>query len=317
MARSEELARQSRRLERLDAACLSGEDANHLVDDMNAATVRPAAPREAEVTPRKLSIEFPDQIPKYWYHERPFMTQMLNTYTLLVPDNENYYIRQLRRCMDELDDPRQREELLRFFRQEGQHGIGHKAFWRNLDAQGVQYQGFLSAVSWFLYRFLEPILPRAAHLASIACLEHINAYLGNLYLSGKLLADADPRMRTLFEWHFAEEIEHKAVAFDVYQSTVGSYLMRLVGAGLVFPLFYLVNTAGTFYLLAQDRKALSRATWRDLGRFLFTDGALRHMLRHVFEYLRPGFHPWQTQDYALADEFFRRAAAESSLTPAA
>lgn len=243
------------------------------------------------------------------------MTHMLNTYTLLVPDNETYYIRQLSQCLDMVEDPEQKKQLLRFFRQEGQHGIGHKAFWQNLEAQGLKYQGFVNGVGWFLYRFLEPILPKSLHLANIACIEHINAYLGNFYLSRNLLEETDDRMRLLFEWHFSEEIEHKAVSFDAYQSIVGSYIVRVVGAFLVLPLFYILNTIGTFYLLGQDGRLFTWSTWRDFGLFLFKDGALLHTLRHVGRYLKPSFHPWQTQDYALAVEFFERNDSMSNIQP--
>lgn len=268
-----------------------------------------------KVTPRKLDVDFPHGIPRYWCNDSPFMTHMLNTYTLLVPDNETYYIRQLNRCMDEIEDVEQKKELLHFFRQEGQHGIGHKAFWQNLEAQGIRYKGFVNAVGWFLYKFLEPILPRSVHLANIACIEHVNAYIGNFYLSHDLLAESEQRMRLLFDWHFAEEIEHKAVAFDAYQTVSGSYLVRVTGALLVFPLFYFLNTLGTFYLLAQDRKLFVWATWRDFGRFLFKQGALLHTLRHMGKYLKPGFHPWQTQDYELATSFFQREDSKSSIHP--
>lgn len=267
------------------------------------------------VTPRRLDVSFPDSTPRYWFKGSPFLTHMMNVYTLLVPDNESYYIRQLKRCLGEIEDPTLKQELLRFFRQEGQHGIGHKAFWRNLEQQGIRYQGFVNSVGWFSYRFLEPLLPRAVHLSNIACIEHINAYLGQLFLARRLLEGADERMQLLFEWHFAEEIEHKAIAFDVYQAVSGSYLIRILGAILVFPLFYLINTLGIFYFLGRDGRLFAWDTWRDFGRYLFQDGALVHTLRSIGLYLLPGFHPWNTQDYGLARTFFERAETKLSIHP--
>ena len=37
-----------------------------------------------------------------------------------------------------------------------------------------------------------------------------------------------PAVRELFAWHLMEEIEHRTVAFDVYEHVVGGYLYRLV-----------------------------------------------------------------------------------------
>ena len=232
------------------------------------------------------------------------MTHILNTYTLLFPDNDNYYIRHLSKCIDQITDDKLVENLQRFCRQEAQHGKGHRAYWDNLDAQGIKYRGFVEMVGWFNYKLLEPIIPKAIHLANIACIEHINAYIGGLFLKQNLLADSDPKMKVLFNWHFAEEIEHKSVAFDVYEHLYGSYTLRLFGALLVFPLFYTINTIGTLYLLWQDKRFFCLSTWRDYARFLFKDGAIWHTLRSIFAYLKPGFNPSQVDDYALADRFF-------------
>ena len=47
-----------------------------------------------------------------------------------------------------------------------------------------------------------------------------------------MLDAADPAMQQLLAWHAAEEIEHKAVAFDVLQQIDPSYALRI--AGLVY-----------------------------------------------------------------------------------
>ena len=87
-------------------------------------------------------------------------------------------------------------------------------------------------------------------------------------------------MRLLFNWYFAEEIEHKSVAFEVYEDLYGSYLLRVTGALLVVPLFYMINTGGTLYLLWQDKRLFHLKTWRDYYNFLFKEGAGVHTLRN-------------------------------------
>ena len=119
-----------------------------------------------------------------------------------------------------------------------------------------------------------------------------------------MLEDSNPKMKLLFNWHFAEEIEHKSVAFEVYEDLYGSYLLRITGALLVVPLFYTINTFGTLYLLWQDKRLFRLNTWRDYCTFLFKGGALAHTLRNLIAYLSPGFNPSQQNDYALAENFF-------------
>ena len=259
------------------------------------------------IVARKLELDLDRPVPRHWCNDSAFMTHMLNIYTLLVPDNENYYIRQLRSCSDDISDPALAASLHVFCRQEAQHGIGHKAYWHKLDELGLKHRAFVSAIGWFNYRFLEPILPRAMHLAIIACIEHVNAYLGSFYLKRDLLEKSDPTMKLLFYWHFAEEIEHKSVAFDVYQHLYGSYLLRLLAATLIFPMFYTVNTVGTFYLVWQDGEFLRKSTWVDFYCFLFKQGALRQAFRKITDFLNPRFHPANTNETALVRDFFADA----------
>ena len=42
--------------------------------------------------------------------------------------------------------------------------------------------------------------------------------------AGELFAGADPVATTLFLWHLSEEVEHKSMAFDVYEEIDGSKL---------------------------------------------------------------------------------------------
>jgi predicted metal-dependent hydrolase len=72
---------------------------------------------------------------------------------------------------------------------------------------------------------------------------------------------------------------------------------------LVFPLFYMINTAGTFYLLWQDRRLFRLDTWQDYYRFLFHRGAFLYTLQSIVSYLKPGFHPSREGGMSLAAAF--------------
>ena len=276
--------------------------AGQLVPTAKHSRPKPAA--DVAVTPRHAAWEFPSDVPRYWFDGSPALTRTLDVYTLLIPDNERYYIRLLKRCVDRIDDPAQKEELAAFFRQEALHGHAHNAYWENLQQGGIRTERFTRVVDTFLYRIVEPILPQRLHLANIAAIEHVNAYFGHIFLDRQLLRDADPRMRRLFEWHFAEEIEHKAVAFDALDAVCPGYLTRLAGAALTFPLFYAILSAGTAWMLASQGELLRRRTLRDLYGFWIRDGVLRDSLRYIGRYLRPSFHPWDEDDYPLARNFF-------------
>ena len=50
--------------------------------------------------------------------------------------------------------------------------------------------------------------------------------LGQLRELGRQHPKTDKRFAALFEWHMAEEVEHRNVAYDIYQHLYGDYLYR-------------------------------------------------------------------------------------------
>ncbi|HJR73382.1 MAG TPA: metal-dependent hydrolase [Luteimonas sp.] len=263
--------------------------------------------KSAPLQPRRFLPAFDNGTPRHWCGDDPALTHILNAYTLLVPGNEGYFIRALKRCLPLLDDPSDREMARLFMRQEGQHGAGHHRYWAVLKAQGYRIAGFQSTVDGLLYKIMEPLTPFKLRLSMVACVEHVNAYIGHEFLRQRILADAVPELRALFEWHFAEEIEHKHVAYEVLRQVAPAYPLRLLGAMMVLPMFYALSTAGMLWLSAQDGSLFKARTWRGLGRHLF--GRHRMAARtcgHIAAYLRPGFDPWQLQDRPLANEVVER-----------
>lgn len=256
---------------------------------------------EDTLVPRRFAAELNLDIPRGWLPDNPVVSSFLNAYTVLVPANESFYIRTLRQCMPRIHAPVLLAASAGFIHQEAQHGVAHKRYWLNLDAQGYRFRGFERSVEKLTFRIIERTLPLSLRMALVSCVEHINAYMAHEFLSQEILAAADPRMRALMEWHFAEEIEHKSVSFEVLQAVAPSYAVRLIGFLLTAPLFYLVLGIGTANLLLQDRLLARPATWRQLWLHL---GPGHHMLvrslRHLLRYLRPRFHPDQLDDRHLA-----------------
>src|SRR3546814_7851182 len=76
-------------------------------------------------------------------------------------------------------------------------------------------------------------------VATTAAAEHFTASLAGYVLEDNTWADTDvdPEMAQLFLWHAAEEIEHRHVAYDVYQHIGGGYVRRVAAmvplAGLI------------------------------------------------------------------------------------
>lgn len=272
----------------------------------------------AELAVRRFTAPLSHGIPRDWLPRLSAVAALLNTYTVLVPANEAFYIRTINACLARMPDPALRAAALAFIHQEAEHGAAHKRFWRNLEQHGYRFRGFERLVDRLTFRVMERIAPLSLRLSMVACVEHINAFLAYEFLSQDILADAHPEVRALMEWHFAEEIEHRHVSFEVLRAVAPAYGMRLLGLAAAAPLFYLVMNLGMLRFLSQDRHLLQGSTWRQLWHHLGSGHRMfPRTAKHLWRYAKPGFDPRDLDAAALAQAVIERyGGAQDWLAPA-
>ena len=272
-----------------------------------------------DLTPRRYAAPFSDDITSGWLPSSAVIAAVLDTYTILVPANEGFYMRTINAALPKVSDPALREAAQAFIHQEAEHGVAHRRYWRNLDAQGYRFRGFERWVERLTFQPVEKFAPLWLRLSMVSCVEHINAFVAHEFLRQDILADAHPEVRGLMEWHFAEEIEHKHIAFDVLQAYTPSHTVRIAGLLLTAPLFYALMSLGMVMLLWQAGRLFKRSTWAQLWRH-FGSGhrMVTGTLCHLWAYTKPSFHPDRLDDRALADAVFARHGREGTawLTPA-
>jgi len=117
----------------------------------------------------------------------------------------------------------------------------------------------------------------------------------------------------MYAWHAMEEIEHKAVAFDVMQKVAKVGYLRRVWAMVVVTIgFNIHSLLTTRYMLKVDGfkgwqrfKLMAQGMW-----WIFKPGGLyMSILGHYLQYYKPGFHPWQAgqmRSYHLWLDTFNR-----------
>lgn len=256
-------------------------------------------PRPRSLVVRRHTWCFDDVHDRDWLLGSAALSRWFDVYTLLVPDNEAFYIRTLTPCLQWEDVEVKKFELLNFFRQESLHGIAHKAYWKRMSELGIEYLPFLKTVNWILYSIFEPTQSHRMKFAIVAAIEHVNASLGNIVLRRDLLRSANRSLREMFYWHFAEEIEHKAVAHNALARFYPGYITRILGALVAFPSFYLVCFLGMAYFLFKEQKLFCKATLRELFKFWISDGVLRDTVCHLGRYFKRSFEPWDEDDLHL------------------
>lgn len=147
---------------------------------------------------------------------------------LYVAYLEPFFVKSLRRVMDQIRDEALREDADRFSRQEAQHYRRHMDFNRAVFAHG--YPGLEQRVER-LKRDFERFLVDKTDRFRIGYIEGFESFTTQFALralSGGLYdhhRTARP-IGDLFKWHMFEEVEHRNVAFDVYEHLYGDYWFR-------------------------------------------------------------------------------------------
>jgi hypothetical protein len=269
----------------------------------------PDAPQElGEIRPRVMGFEFEDDdIPRHWMAGAAVPTAMGNALHLIFPMGERFFVRSVRHFAAQLDDPALQAQVKGFYAQEGRHAHEHERVFALLERQGYDIRGFLGVYKKIAYGVIERISPPKLRLSVTVALEHYTAILAENALEHGILAQAHARMRPLLAWHACEEIEHKAVAFDVLRRVAPGYALRMAGMALATALLLGFWALGTTMLARQEEGLTLREALRQLRAARRADPILRTVfLRGIREYMRRDFHPWDNDNLALA----RRTLAE-------
>jgi predicted metal-dependent hydrolase len=182
------------------------------------------------IVPRDLDVDFAP-VPRRWLAGSAAATAVSNGVNLLFPHGERFFVRSVKHYLDRIEDPELRAQIKGFFGQEGRHAREHDRWSAILRQQGFEIDRFLASYE-AITRWIEARTPPALRLAVTAACEHFTAILAEGALRGPVLDAAAPEMRALLAWHAAEEIEHKAVAYDVLQQIDPSYRLRVLGLAM-------------------------------------------------------------------------------------
>lgn len=251
-----------------------------------------------------------DDVPRYWAAGNPLLTHYLNAFHVLIPEGERFFIRCVRPYLETLPQGTMRQRCQAFMGQEGWHQVAHRGFWSQLRRQGLPVDRFARIYQTLAFDLLEQRLARflsdRQRLAVTAALEHYTAVMSSaLFRSDFPVAHFHEEMDRLHRWHGAEELEHKAVAFDLHVSQGGSYVER-VGAFLIASAAVAGWSGLGFATFCAGDPRLPRALRSGLlgpQRWPIRGRALLRLAVDLAAFLRPCFHPDQLDDPPAASAF--------------
>ena len=202
----------------------------------------------------------------------------------------------MRDYRDQVSDPHLLQEIKDFIRQEGSTASFTTSSTNTSRRRASMWTG-RGADSRFLFGIMRKYMPKAHTLAATAACEHLTAIMAETLFERKdIMGEADPRMFALYAWHAMEEMEHKAVAFDVMQKVAKvGYLRRIwtqievtLSFNLQILLFAGYMPSTTAFRSGNAQSCLPKAWWVYGPKGLFSSS-----WRSYLSYYRPGFHPWQ------------------------
>jgi predicted metal-dependent hydrolase len=251
-------------------------------------------PQASTLQVRNLRFALDESIPRFWHAAGRSVTTFYNQLSILFPAGERFFVASVKAQRQHLCDPELQRQVRLFCGQEGVHAREHVEYNAMLRGQGYPIPAMERRVERIL-GLVARVLTLRGQLAATCALEHFTATLGELLLSDpRKLADAHPTMAALWRWHSAEEIEHRAVAFDVYKAVGGGYLRRAVIMLLATIIFWAVVILQQAQMMHADRMLFSIREWRALIRYLFIKpGGMGRVFRLSLHYYRPDFHPQQ------------------------
>ncbi|QLL09305.1 metal-dependent hydrolase [Mycobacterium vicinigordonae] len=245
-------------------------------------------------------------LPFHYVPNEPMATHVLNVLHLLLPAGEEFFVEVFKKTLPLIRDDQLRLDVQGFIGQEAMHSQAHSGVLAHFDAQGIDLTPFTGQVRWLFQNLLGERPWRSARrqhswlleqVALIAAIEHYTAVLGEWVLDSPALdaAGTDPVMLDMLRWHGAEEVEHKAVAFDTMKHLRASYWRQVRTQLVVAPVMLLMWIRGVRFMFSVDPCVApgTRARWRDYLRAArrgLVPGPFQ-LIRVVGSYYRPNFHP--------------------------
>jgi len=240
---------------------------------------------------------------RHWLDHDLFGSHLVAALSGVIPPGERFFADAIRRQRDQVDGPL-REQIKGFIGQERLHQREHDEFNHSLARLGYPTAG-IDRASAITFAVAERF-PARLQVAVAAAIEHWTAVIAEHSLVEDQLADWEmsEATRAFLAWHLVEELEHRAVAFDVMQAMGTSELERILAMRVAVAMMIPSVVGGLLVSLAGDRDTWRpRRLGRSLARFRRTAIVQGSFVRDLLAWNRPGFHPDERSIDALLDKW--------------
>lgn len=253
-----------------------------------------------------LTQDWNQPLPKYWNDNSPFKTHFLNALSLTLPECEKFFIETVIDYAKGIEDPRLVCNIKEFVKQESHHRHAHKKYndWLYYDL-GLPVNKLQNKTN-FMWDQVRNKIDRRSHLALTICVEHITVVYASVFMNHpEILEKMHPQFEQIWRWHALEELEHKAVAMDVWYSTENNNFYKNLAMLFVLPMYMWYVGKNTIVLLHADNQLWKWSTWKDMIMFLFNQktGLITKSLIPWMDFFKSDFHPNDQNHLAILEHY--------------
>lgn len=260
--------------------------------------------------PRVPDFEFLESTPRLWFGGLVGPTAFYNVISVFATEVEAFFIRDAKELVKLVKNPILKEELQGLIKQEANHSAVHARFNKLLASRGYPVKE-TQAIAQKVFKALDATTTLQVRTAVVVAGEHVLAEIGMPIIENpEMMADADPVVRHLYEWHLYEEQEHKAIPTDAYYeiwgNSMSSYMTRLWAVPIVLSMLstIIIPSVTRFMQVDLDDPSKVDQEWKSLRRWMFNDpGYFKTLKMRLAAFAGRNFHPWTYTDnsHELAD----------------
>ena len=285
-----------------------------------------AAKQSAVVPIRHMKFDFEaEKIDPKFYLNAELASAYFGSLSIFLTFGEDLVIDTARYHRDFISDPLLKQRVTSLIGQEALHSRLHDEMNDAYRDAGLPVEIFRTLAGYvFDYGFNR--LPQPMKLSLMAGIEHFTAVLAEYMMNHEeiFFHSQDEKQRAIWMWHMLEESEHKDIAYDVFQSLSNNYALRIAG---FFPalitILVLISFASFFVpFYRKPSNLISLGYWKEMPRsvgliFGLKNGVYGSSLKHIFDYLRPSFHPNDYDTSAFLEYYKKRLLnpVDGVLTP--
>jgi predicted metal-dependent hydrolase len=264
--------------------------------------------REGAIKPRRMQFDTDNmKMPQFSIENNSLISTFFYSLSAMFPEGERFFIHAVRHYQSAITDPKMLEDIRGFIGQEAHHGRCHDDLNNAIEKLGIPMSmvtdNMVSRVTMLKTRF-----GPERQLALTVAMEHFTASLAEFILENpEVLDNAPETFRSMMLWHSVEEIEHKAVAFDVFRLQVNDEFMRR--RVMVIAMITIFSRIAFFQvrMLWKTKHMPNIKEWIGATRFFWgKKGILRANSKGMKKFFQRNFHPNDIDQSALIEGWEKR-----------